>query len=185
MKSHDLRQQSGISLAEVLITMTVLGFGLLGVAGFQTTVAANMYTAHQHAQAAALAESMVEKLRANRVAVLAGLYLHKTATAPAAPNKNCAETSCIPSELAAWDMAIWHSMMAGSNKAIETKIPAGPFAILPLGQTAITCQDSPCTEYSVRFITIYWDAHRRGADGIGCDPNAASDLTCFRLAYVP
>ncbi|MES2491531.1 MAG: type IV pilus modification protein PilV [Pseudomonadota bacterium] len=179
------RLQTGISLIEVLVATNILAFGLLGVAGLQTSTAAHMYIAYQHGQAALLAQSMLEKLRTNRTATLAGLYQHEKGKAPAAPSKNCSEVSCTPAELAAWDLAIWYSMIADTSAKPYAKIPPGPLAMLPSGQTSITCKDTNCSANSIRLITIYWDSHRNGATGSNCDPESASDLTCFRLAYVP
>lgn len=164
--------------------MSILGFGLMGIAGLQTSSAANMYTAYQYAQATTLAQSILERLRANRTATLAGLYQHSKETVPIAPSKDCSKVTCSPAELSTWDLAILHSMIAAPQEKPYAEIPTGPLAILPSGKTSITCQGS-CAENSIHLITIYWDSQRNGATGTGCDPDSPADLSCFRLAYVP
>lgn len=179
------KYEAGVSLIEILITMTILAFGLLGIAGLQTSSVANTYTSYQYGQAAVLAQSMLEKLRANRTATLAGTYNLSVGTAPTAPTKDCSAVTCSPTELAAWDLAVWYSMIADTSASPYTKIPKGPLAALPSGNASITCQDATCVDNSVRLITIYWDANRNGATGTKCDPTSSTDLSCFRLAYVP
>ena len=164
--------------------MSILAFGLLGIADIQASSMANMYSSYQYAQAVSLTQSMLEKLRANRTATLAGLYQHGKGTAPAAPGKDCSKAICTPPELSAWDLAVWYSMVADTSARPYAKIPLGPSAILPSGKTSIACLGN-CSEHSVWLVTVYWDARRNGATGAGCDPHSPTDMSCFRLAYVP
>lgn len=187
MLAFSRKYESGVSLIEVLITVSILAFGLLGIAALQTSAVANTYTSYQYGQAAVLAQSMLEKLRANRTATLAGSYNLSSSTVPSSPSKDCSTATtaaCTPTELAAWDLAVWYSMIATTSSSYSN-IPSGPLASLPSGKTSITCQDATCVDSSVRLITIYWDANRNGATGTGCDPTSSTDLDCFRLAYVP
>ena len=184
MRSAFRANQNGTSLVEVLITMSILAFGLLGIADIQASSMANMYSSYQYAQAASLTQSMLEKLRANRTATITGLYHHAKGSIPAAPGKDCSKTICSPAELSAWDLAVWYSMVADTSASPYAKIPLGPLAILPSGQTSIVCL-GPCSEHSVHLVTVYWDARRNGAKGAGCNPQSSTDMSCFRLAYVP
>jgi type IV pilus assembly protein PilV len=61
-------QPAGFVLLEVLVTIVILVFGLLGLAGFQlrATVAEN--EAYQRAQALILVQDMVDRIYANRAA---------------------------------------------------------------------------------------------------------------------
>jgi type IV pilus assembly protein PilV len=60
------RAQRGVTMIEVLITIVLLAFGLLGLAGLQTRMAAANTEAYQRAQALLLLEDMVDRLNANR-----------------------------------------------------------------------------------------------------------------------
>lgn len=57
--------QQGFSLLEVLIALLVLGIGLLGLALLQTTNLRFTQSAHQRTQAANLASSLFDMIRAN------------------------------------------------------------------------------------------------------------------------
>ncbi len=59
------QSQQGFSLLEVLIALLVLGIGLLGLALLQTTNLRFTQSAHQRTQAANLASSLFDMIRAN------------------------------------------------------------------------------------------------------------------------
>jgi type IV pilus assembly protein PilV len=60
------RAQRGVTMIEVLITIVLLAFGLLGLAGLQTRMSAANTEAYQRAQALLLLDDMVDRLYANR-----------------------------------------------------------------------------------------------------------------------
>jgi type IV pilus assembly protein PilV len=60
-----LPAQRGVSLVEVLITMVVLAFGLLGLAAFQTKAQVGSIESYQRAQAAVLLQDMQSRLSGN------------------------------------------------------------------------------------------------------------------------
>lgn len=61
----------GFTLIEVLVTIAVLVFGILGVVGMQTRASANEFEAYQRGQALSLARDMQARLQSAR-GVLAG-----------------------------------------------------------------------------------------------------------------
>lgn len=58
-------RQRGVSLVEVLVTMVVLAFGLLGLAAFQTKAQVGSIESYQRAQAAVLLQDMQARLGGN------------------------------------------------------------------------------------------------------------------------
>lgn len=58
-------RQRGVSLIEVLVTMVVLAFGLLGLAAFQTKAQIGSIESYQRAQAAVLLQDMQSRLAGN------------------------------------------------------------------------------------------------------------------------
>jgi type IV pilus assembly protein PilV len=68
------RRQAGLSLVEVLVTVVLVGVGLLGIAGLQLTSVQNTNSAAQRFQATLLAEDIVERMRANRAQAMNGRY---------------------------------------------------------------------------------------------------------------
>lgn len=74
LRSHLRRRQRGISLIEVLVAILVLGVGLLGVAGLQLTALRSSQSAELRSQASLLAYDIIERMRMDRAAALAGDY---------------------------------------------------------------------------------------------------------------
>ena len=58
-------RQRGVSLVEVLVTMVVLAFGLLGLAAFQSKAQIGSIESYQRAQAAVLLQDMQSRLAGN------------------------------------------------------------------------------------------------------------------------
>lgn len=68
------KAEKGVGLIEVLITLVVLGVGILGLATLQTVALKNNNSAMARSQAVVLSYAMFDILRANRPAALAGSY---------------------------------------------------------------------------------------------------------------
>lgn len=68
------RVSAGFSLVEVLVALVVLSIGLLGVAGLQTRGVRDNHGAYLRTQATLGAKDLVDRMRANRPAALAGDY---------------------------------------------------------------------------------------------------------------
>ncbi len=60
------KHQAGVTLIEVLVTIIILAFGLLGLAGLQAKVQLAEVESYQRAQAIALLTDMAERISANR-----------------------------------------------------------------------------------------------------------------------
>ncbi len=65
-----MRHQAGFSLIEVLVTMLVLAFGLLGVAGLMVSGVSNAASSESFSRASQLAAGMADRIRANPAAAL-------------------------------------------------------------------------------------------------------------------
>lgn len=74
LKSRSSHAQRGISMVEVLVTVVIISFGLLGVAGLLATGLRNNQSSEWRTQASVLAYDMAERMRGNRQAALDGLY---------------------------------------------------------------------------------------------------------------
>lgn len=61
-----LRRQQGFSMIEVLVTLVILTFGLLGLAGLQMRIQGAEMEAYQRAQALVLLNNMAERINGNR-----------------------------------------------------------------------------------------------------------------------
>lgn len=189
-----MKRQSGITLVEVLITVLVLAIGLLGIAALQTTAMTGNYTSYQYTQAAFLAQSMLERIRANRNAYASGNSYYNLAagTAPSVAN-SCYSSACTPQQQALWDMGIFYSQVTGiavTNVAnfVAKDSSANTIGTLPSGQVSIVCDNPfPIAQPGKCLVSVYWDPGRTGTTSTtkySCDPSDPTALKCFRLAAI-
>jgi type IV pilus assembly protein PilV len=183
-----MKQQAGVSLIEVLIAVLVLAIGLLGIAGLQTAALTNNLTSYQYSQAAILAQSMAERMRGNRQAVLGNSY-SLTPGATAAASQNCTSGSCTPAQQALWDAAVFYAQVTGATVAnvptLTSQNTSGAVAGLPSGAASISCTN-PYTNNGSCVITVYWDPGRNAtATNYSCSTSDSTALRCFVLAVQP
>ncbi len=69
---HNIKYLSGFTLMEVMVALLILSIGLLGIAALQAKSLKINHGAYQRTQAIFLAYDMMDRLRANRTAALAG-----------------------------------------------------------------------------------------------------------------
>ncbi len=146
-------KNKGFTLIEVLVSMAVLGVGILGAAALQITSTQNNSNAYLRSQAVFLAYDIADRMRANPVAVGNGAYAAVTGDEGDTPLAfNCVTifpgtaTTCTESEFALANIAAseygWLSALS---------------EYLPSGAGTITCNEVPCTETSPHTVTITWN----------------------------
>lgn len=59
------RKERGVTLIEVLVTVVILAFGLLGLAGLQSKLQVGTIESYQRAQAIVLAQDMADRMKAD------------------------------------------------------------------------------------------------------------------------
>ena len=140
-----MRKNKGFSLLEVMISVFVLGVGLLGLAKLQAASLKTNQSALVRSQVTILASDMFESMRANQTAATAGDYiLADTADPPTSPTT----TTDI-------DIKDWFDNLE---------------ARLPGSDASISCADSDATDLltcslgSLYTITIYWSGYNQ-SDG--------------------
>lgn len=109
--------RNGFTLIEVLVTLVMLSFGLLGIAKLMIQGQRAAFEAYQRHQAITIASNMAERIRANSQQSVAYLI------APGAPVGNgsqftscpidCTTSTCSNAELATFDIAKWDGLIAG------------------------------------------------------------------------
>ncbi len=106
------RKQEGFTLLEVLVAVLVFSFGLLGIAGMMTISVRNNHNGYLRSQANFLAENIVDRMRANPVALWNSAYninpavVGTTACTLAAP--------CNYNTLATYDSEQWAQSLLSS-----------------------------------------------------------------------
>ena len=132
------RGARGFSLIEVLVSVVVLGVGLLGLAALQVFSSQANQSANFRTQATALAYDMLDRMRVNRNAVLRGAYY----TGFGAPAANCG-AGTVSEAIADRDLRQWKC-------AIEAQLPDGKGEVRMPGGTVV--------------VAIKWKDSRWSAD---------------------
>ncbi|UOG91759.1 MAG: type IV pilus modification protein PilV [Candidatus Thiothrix sulfatifontis] len=182
------RQQSGLSLIEVLIATVVLSTGLLGLAGLQIAGMKTTHNSYQMQQATWIVHDLLEKMRANRAEVFRmstastpvpqSAYLLANLTSAATycsntPPKNCTvDADCTNAEMASYEL---HQTLCGygSNTGINN--------VLLGGQLQITCPTGDCHDGVT--INLQWDERNatRQADFAGTGSDTANGIETFTI----
>lgn len=143
-----IKQQlnKGFTLIEVLISIMILGIGLLGLAGLQMTGLRNNFSAYHRTQATQFSANIADKIRAN--AVEAKLFNNSTYSVinpeDAIKKSKCLiyakVSACLPADMAQQDLFSWHQDVS---------------TILPSGLGRINADNT-----GVFTVTITWDDNR-------------------------
>lgn len=96
-------KQRGFTLIEVLVTVTVLTTGLLGLAYLQAFGIRSVQSAYLRTQATQMANTAFDRMRANRPAALAGAY-DLALSDSAGEIEDCETTACI-------DLVLWREAL--------------------------------------------------------------------------
>ncbi len=123
----------GFTLIEVLVTLVILMFGLLGIAGLMAKGQRVSFEAYQRHQGLALANDMAERMRANRSQATdyaagapsplgLGTGTAYATLSPVASITDCGASNCSTANLVTYDLAQWDGLLTG---AAETQTVSG------------------------------------------------------------
>ena len=135
------KKHHGFTLLEVLISVLVLAFGLLGLAGMQTLTVKNNLIAEHRSRASLIAYDLIDRMKTNGSS--AGNYVSTFMLPTAAANQAGCLTlaGCTSAQMAQHDLFEW-------NQTIINTLPAGTGSVT-LAVTTYT-------------ITINWDVNQDG-----------------------
>jgi type IV pilus assembly protein PilV len=106
--------QRGASMIEVLVTMVIIAFGLLGMAGLQMRMQTSEIESYQRSQALLLLNDMANRISTNRTAAVLGAYL-VAAGSPVGADMTCSTT---PGTVAERDLSEWCNALKGSAETL-------------------------------------------------------------------
>ena len=148
----------GYVMLEVLVTIVILVFGLLGLAGFQVRTSVAEQEAYQRVQALILVQDMMERIYANRAN--AASYVQDDIGSSAVER-----TDCGPLNGKDKDICEWHNELIGASEISGTS----RVGTLLGGQGCITA--GAANEY---IVTVAWQ---------GLTPTVAPAATCGQNDY--
>ena len=107
-KRSAAKNQHGISLIEVLVTLVIVAGGLLGTAGLMIYSMKLNKSGEFRTQAVLAASDLFERMEANKVAAVNGSYIvaSNTSTVTTAAT-NCSNAACNAASLANYDLNQW------------------------------------------------------------------------------
>lgn len=113
--------ESGFSMIEVLVTIVILAFGLLGLAGLQMRMQVAEMESYQRAQALALLSDMSGRIWANNVTAATYVSASTIGTGDSQP------TSClsIAAGSVARDLCEWSNALKGASETTSTGTKIG------------------------------------------------------------
>ena len=68
------RLQAGLSMIEVLVSMTIVAFGVLGLLGLQARALSFQRDSFDRRTAAEMVAQLAERMRANHIGLVSGAY---------------------------------------------------------------------------------------------------------------
>lgn len=150
-------RQHGFTLVEVLVTLVIFAFGMLGVAGLQMISLSNMDSAQFRSVASLKAGEMAERIRANGGTSYDGVIGANNKCRTAHYNsRNATPANCSPAQLAAddvwdWNQELAHRLPSGSGTVCIDSTPEDGTPSLP------ACDNSG----KAMAIKVWWTERAR------------------------
>jgi len=156
--------QHGFSMVEVLVSLVVIGVGMLGLSGLQIASMKGTNNAHSRNVATMLAMELSDRMRANPNGVTGGFYENDVNCAD--DESQCRTTSfCSPEQIARLDV---QEIMCGVLKS--SKREGGALNLLPNGILTVdhgsNC-DASIVHDDETSITLSWSESNVHKDQAG------------------
>jgi len=170
LHSKSLNARShGFTLIEVMIAVLVLSLGLLGLAGLQATSLKANASAATRGQATLLAYDIIDRMRANRDAALAGTYNNTAGTAPTSGGSNCQANgaTCDGNAIAAYDLNQWKCLLGKwkTNSVCSTTLGINK-GLLPDGDGSVVVNNGNEALVTITWTETRWEDGERVANQI-------------------
>lgn len=157
-----MKKQQGFNLLEVLVAAFLLSLGLLGMAGMQASSMKVTHNSYQMQQASQLAAELLERMRANKSAVVAGAYQVDASAATYCGNalaNSCQTAACTHLQMATDDL---FRVMCGYGSG------GGVRGLLLDGRLVVTCPGGDCQQ-GVQ-LGLQWNERNADRTGDNVEP---------------
>lgn len=149
----------GFSLLEVLVALVILTIGLLGMAGLQGFSITSSYNAHLRTQATSLAQSIIDRMRANRQQATGDFYSIDFDDNPPAVATNCITSACNQTQMRVFDLFEWKCNL-GKFAQDAACTPVVSQSTLPSGDGEIITQADGQIRVTVQWSDTAGDTHQ-------------------------
>jgi type IV pilus assembly protein PilV len=164
------RPQRGTSLVEVLVTLLILAFGLLGVAGLQSKMGVAEMESFQRSQALIVLSDMAERVSANRAQAASYVTNAAVGTGDAEP-VTCTGIPAGPDR----DLCEWSNALKGAAEQKSAANVGGMIGARGCITEVQAANPAPgvCTP-GIYQVSVAWQ---------GMNPTAVSSLACGQGQY--
>ena len=107
-------RQAGTSLVEVMVTLAILSFSLLGIAGLQSKIGTAEMESYQRAQALVALSQMTERMSSDLANTATGAYV--TGTVNPLGTGDTQPADCTPLAGVALDQCEWSNTLKGAGE---------------------------------------------------------------------
>lgn len=155
--SGQFKQQTGVSMIEILVLVIIMSIGLLGIAGLQVTGLKQTTNAGFQTQAMLLAEDLIERVRANREAAIPfNSYekKHNTDFSNSAVAACATAAGCTKEQMAANDLFSWSQLVQNSLPVDADRLKDDTFICIDSDSTDATNCDGAGSTF---VIQIGWN----------------------------
>jgi type IV pilus assembly protein PilV len=170
--SRHAAPQRGAAMIEVLVSMLIVAFGIMGMFGMQTQASVSQMESYQRAQALVLVKDMAQRMEANRAQIAA--YVDNDIGTAAA-------TDCtLETTTAARDKCEWGALLQGAAEVLNgSKVGA------MIGARGCISQPDPVAAPNVYMVAVVWQGLREtGAPNVACGKDAYGSEATRRAATV-
>lgn len=179
--SSHLGRAGGFTLLEVMITVAILAFGLLGLAGLQSKMQLAEMEAYQRTQAILLVTDMVERLSANRPQAASYVTATAVGTGDAQPASCTAIAMGVNRDKCEWSNALKGAAEKSGTSNVGAMIGAHGCVteIQALNDTAGACSAG------IYQVTVTWQGlNQTAAPAFVCPGDTASSTLRSVTSYV-
>lgn len=170
--------ERGLTMVEVLVTIVILAFGLLGLAGLQSKIQVGSIEAYQRAQAIVLLSDMVERINANKSQ--AASYVLTGTLGTSDPDADCTTLAAG----AARDKCEWSLALKGAAEQKGTsKTGAMTNARGCITQVQAPNASAGVCKPGIYLVSVAWQGmHATVAPGVACGQGLYGTDDTYRRA---
>ena len=168
------KKQRGFSMIEVLVSLIVIGVGMLGLSGIQVVSMKGTNNAHSINNASMLAMELSDRMRANPAGVTGGFYENNVDCTAPYENQCRTTTFCTPQQIARLDVEELKCGVLKNSKREGGVANLLPGAVLTIDHN-VDCNPN-IIDANETTITISWNSANVHVDQVSADENQSMTI---------